>query len=157
MPDLMQMLFDHIIDHTHEIYCLQAKRAMYQSGYTEAEAGSAADKRAAGAVRGIQREYHPSRDRGAVRHVFSRIRPKRRPPPPSHILTRYPTSRAALRPATPPALRTPQEVESAKTILKQPLRPIHGSRFGSDRTDCSGSAKQNTPVINEGFLNRRFK
>jgi len=31
MPDLMQMLFDHIIDHTHEIYCLQTKRAMYQS------------------------------------------------------------------------------------------------------------------------------
>ena len=31
MPDLMQMLFDHIIDHTYEIYCLQTKRAMYQS------------------------------------------------------------------------------------------------------------------------------
>ena len=31
MPDLMQMLFDHIIDHTHEIYCLQTTRAMYQS------------------------------------------------------------------------------------------------------------------------------
>ncbi len=28
MPDLMQMLFDHIIDHTHETYCLQTKRAI---------------------------------------------------------------------------------------------------------------------------------
>lgn len=28
MPDIMQMLFDYIIDHTHETYCLQTKRAM---------------------------------------------------------------------------------------------------------------------------------
>ena len=28
MSDLMQILFDYIIDHTHETYCLQTKRAM---------------------------------------------------------------------------------------------------------------------------------
>ena len=30
MPDLMQTLFDYIIDHTHETYCLQTRRAAYQ-------------------------------------------------------------------------------------------------------------------------------
>ena len=29
MPDLMQTLFDYIIDYTHETYCLQTKRAAY--------------------------------------------------------------------------------------------------------------------------------
>ncbi len=29
MPDLMQTLFDYIIDHLHETYCLQTKRAAY--------------------------------------------------------------------------------------------------------------------------------
>ena len=29
MPDLMQTLFDYIIDRTHEIYCLQTNRTMY--------------------------------------------------------------------------------------------------------------------------------
>ena len=30
MPDLMQTLFDYIIEHTHEIYCQQTGRASYQ-------------------------------------------------------------------------------------------------------------------------------
>ena len=29
MPDLMQTLFDYIIDYTHETYCLQTKRTAY--------------------------------------------------------------------------------------------------------------------------------
>ena len=29
MPDLMQTLFDYIIDHTLDTYCLQTKRASY--------------------------------------------------------------------------------------------------------------------------------
>ena len=31
MPDLMQILFDYIIDNFHEAYCLQTKRAMCQA------------------------------------------------------------------------------------------------------------------------------
>ena len=31
MPDLMQTLFDYIIDNFHEAYCLQTKRAMCQA------------------------------------------------------------------------------------------------------------------------------
>ena len=30
MPDLMQTLFDYIIDHTLDTYCLQTKRAMHE-------------------------------------------------------------------------------------------------------------------------------
>ena len=30
MPDLMQILFDYIIENTHEIYCQQTRRASYQ-------------------------------------------------------------------------------------------------------------------------------
>ena len=30
MQDLMQTLFDYIIDHTHEIYCRQTQSAMYR-------------------------------------------------------------------------------------------------------------------------------
>lgn len=30
MSDLMQTLFNYIIDHTHEIYCRQTQSAMYQ-------------------------------------------------------------------------------------------------------------------------------
>ena len=30
MPDLMQTLFDYILDHTLDTYCLQTKRAMYE-------------------------------------------------------------------------------------------------------------------------------
>lgn len=106
MPDLMQILFDYIIDNFHEAYCLQTKRAMCQAQRdTQPQIGGAADGGAAGAVRGIQGIRRRCGNGGAVRHVFSRIRPKRRPPPPSHILTRHPTNRTALRPATPPALR----------------------------------------------------
>lgn len=30
MPDLMQTLFDYIMDHTHETYCQQTRRASYE-------------------------------------------------------------------------------------------------------------------------------
>ena len=39
MPDLMQTLFDYIIEHTLDTYCLQTKRAAYhtQENYTSSK------------------------------------------------------------------------------------------------------------------------